>query len=347
MAWEKLIRSGSNAHLNQVTASFFRGDGSALTGVASSSYAVSASYAPGGFTGAGPDTSIQFRDGSAVTGSSNLLFDKTINVLRLSGATSINAITASGNINNYLQINLQNLNASSTASTDIVATNNTGTEIGNYIDMGINSSTYSVSSLLGGANDAYLYSTGSKLIIGNVTPSVHPSSSIYFVVGGLEQSTHTKMIISSSGVVSASAFAGNGSQLTNISSASFSVTSSYFQEIKSVGLTIDGGGSIITTGIKADITFPYSGYINAWYLTSDVAGDIVIDVWKDTFANFPPTVADTITGTELPTLSGTAFNSDTNLTTWSKQVTTGDVIRFNVVSAATIKRVNLVIKILT
>lgn len=149
--------------------------------------------------------------------------------------------------------------------------------------------------------------------------------------------------------VTASFFSGNGSALTGVvaSSASFATTASYFQDTKSVGLTIDGGGSIITTGIKGDITLPYSGYINAWYLTSDVAGDIVIDVWKDTFANFPPTVADTIAGTEQPTLSGTSFNFDTNLTTWTRQVQTGDVIRFNVVSAATLKRITLVIKILT
>ena len=34
--WKKVIVSGSNAHLNQVTASYFSGDGSGLTGVGSS-----------------------------------------------------------------------------------------------------------------------------------------------------------------------------------------------------------------------------------------------------------------------------------------------------------------------
>lgn len=53
MAWEKLIRSGSNAHLNQVTASFFSGNGANVTGVVSSSYALSASWAPGDSGGNG------------------------------------------------------------------------------------------------------------------------------------------------------------------------------------------------------------------------------------------------------------------------------------------------------
>jgi hypothetical protein len=39
--WNKIILSGSNAHLNQVTASFFSGDGSGITNVQS---ALTASY---------------------------------------------------------------------------------------------------------------------------------------------------------------------------------------------------------------------------------------------------------------------------------------------------------------
>ena len=35
--WKKVVVSGSNAELNSVTASYFKGDGSALTGVSSSS----------------------------------------------------------------------------------------------------------------------------------------------------------------------------------------------------------------------------------------------------------------------------------------------------------------------
>lgn len=46
--WKKIIVSGSNAHLNQVTASFFSGDGSGINNVISSSYALTASYALNG-----------------------------------------------------------------------------------------------------------------------------------------------------------------------------------------------------------------------------------------------------------------------------------------------------------
>jgi len=33
-SWKKVVVSGSRAHLNDVTASFFKGDGSALTNIA-------------------------------------------------------------------------------------------------------------------------------------------------------------------------------------------------------------------------------------------------------------------------------------------------------------------------
>lgn len=127
-------------------------------------------------------------------------------------------------------------------------------------------------------------------------------------------------------------------------SASYAETASYYREVKTFGITIDGGGSAITTGVKGDITIPFSCTIDSWYITADQAGSIVIDVWKDTLANFPPTVADTIAGTEKPSLSGAAFNSDTNLTSFTRSLAANDVIRFNVDSVATITRANLVFK---
>lgn len=113
----------------------------------------------------------------------------------------------------------------------------------------------------------------------------------------------------------------------------------------SFGITIDGGGSAITTGVKGYITIPYNCTITGWDIFSDVSGSIVVDVWKDTYANFPPTVADTIAGSEKPTLSSAVKNQDNNLTTWTTSVSSGDIIGFNVDSASTLTRVNLIIKV--
>jgi hypothetical protein len=84
---------------------------------------------------------------------------------------SYNVISGKGDINNYLQLNIQNKSSGSNASSDIVATADNGNENGNYIDMGINSGGYSNTSLpiLGTADKGYLYSTAGDFVIGNGT----------------------------------------------------------------------------------------------------------------------------------------------------------------------------------
>jgi hypothetical protein len=78
-------------------------------------------------------------------------------------------------------------------------------------------------------------------------------------------------------------------------------------------------------------------------MIADQSGSCVIDVWKA--AGTIPTVANTIAGTEKPTLSTQQINSDTNLTTWTSSVSPGDIFAFNVDSTSVLTRVNLSIYI--
>lgn len=110
-----------------------------------------------------------------------------------------------------------------------------------------------------------------------------------------------------------------------------------------VEMIIGNGTDVISTGIQGDIRFPFAATITGVYLFADQDGDIIIDLWKDTFANFPPTVADTITASEKPTLSTSDTDSDTTLTGWTTSITAGDIIRVNVDSVATCTRVSLVL----
>ena len=112
----------------------------------------------------------------------------------------------------------------------------------------------------------------------------------------------------------------------------------------SFGLTIDGGGSDIITGNKGYLTIPYAGTITGWQLISNTSGSCVIDVWKTSAGNIP-TVANTITGIEKPTLSSQQINSDLNLSTWTTSVSQYDVFAFNVDSTSGLTRVNLSIYI--
>ena len=108
---------------------------------------------------------------------------------------------------------------------------------------------------------------------------------------------------------------------------------------------IDGGGSAITTGIKGDLTVPFACNINSATLLADQSGSIVVDVWKDTYGNYPPTVADTITASAKPTISTATKATDSTLTGWTKAIAEGDTLRFNVDSITTVTRVTLSLKV--
>jgi len=112
-----------------------------------------------------------------------------------------------------------------------------------------------------------------------------------------------------------------------------------------VTFVIDGGGSAISTGIKGDIEIPFACTIERVELLADQSGSIVIDIWKDTYANFPPLVADTITASAKPTLSAATKSEDATLTGWTTSVAAGDILRFNVDSASTVTRVTLTLRL--
>lgn len=92
---------------------------------------------------------------------------------------------------------------------------------------------------------------------------------------------------------------------------------------------------------QIDIVVPFACTITGVTLLADAAGDIVIDIWKDTYANFPPVNGDSITASAPPTLSSAAKSQDTTLTGWTTSLAAGDILRFNVDSAATVARVTL------
>ena len=111
-------------------------------------------------------------------------------------SSSFNVISGKGNLNNYLQLNIQNLNSGTSASSDLVATADNGNETSNYVDLGVNSSTYSTGTITGGADNAYLYSTGNDFIIGNSTAA----KNLVFFTGGTA-TTNEAMRINGSGNV--------------------------------------------------------------------------------------------------------------------------------------------------
>lgn len=108
-----------------------------------------------------------------------------------------------------------------------------------------------------------------------------------------------------------------------------------------IQFTIDGGGSAITVGTQIVIDITHSGTLTAWRGLADQSGSQVIDVWVDTYANYPPTNADSITNGHEPALSSATKAEDTDLSDWAagRAVTAGQVMIVNVDSNTSITRI--------
>lgn len=108
---------------------------------------------------------------------------------------------------------------------------------------------------------------------------------------------------------------------------------------------IDGGGLEISTGANGETRVPFNCTIQEVTLLADQSGSIVVDIWKDTFANFPPTDADSITASAVPTISSSTKSTDNTLTGWTKSISAGDILMFNVDSVTTIQRCTIVLNV--
>lgn len=115
--------------------------------------------------------------------------------------------------------------------------------------------------------------------------------------------------------------------------------------IKTIAYVIDGGGAPILTGVAGDLWIPFACTINQVVMLADQSGSIVVDIWADEYANFPPDNSDSITSATPPTISATTKSSDSTLSGWTTSIAAGDTLRFNVDSASTVQRVTLSLKV--
>jgi hypothetical protein len=129
-----------------------------------------------------------------------------------------------GNANSYSQLNFQNINTGTSASTDFIATADNGSDTTYYVDVGINSSTFNDPANYPGfgPNDSYVHNHGGNLIL-------NPESSgkaINFMIGGTD-------VTDIAGYVDST-----GLSITGIVSASGNVT----------GANLNTAGKVVATG---------------------------------------------------------------------------------------------------
>lgn len=109
----------------------------------------------------------------------------------------------------------------------------------------------------------------------------------------------------------------------------------------SFGVTVDGGGTVLTTGSKGTVIVPFACTITGWSIVADQAGSVTFDVDKAADgASTNPSVS--IVASAAPALSTDQIERSTTLTGWTTAVAANDVIEFEVTgSPATITRATL------
>lgn len=107
----------------------------------------------------------------------------------------------------------------------------------------------------------------------------------------------------------------------------------------SFGVTVDGGGSVVTAGSKGFVVVPFACTITGWSIVADQSGSVAFDVEKAADGVVPST---SIVASAAPTLTADQIERSTTLTSWTTSVTANDVIEFEITGTpATITRATL------
>ena len=113
------------------------------------------------------------------------------------------------------------------------------------------------------------------------------------------------------------------------------------QPIRAITYVIDGGGSVINTGVAGALYVPFACAIEGVTLLADEPGSVVADIWKAALGSYPPSAGNSICASDLPTISSAQDSADTSLTGWTTAIAAGDTLIFNVVSVTAIKRLTI------
>ena len=110
---------------------------------------------------------------------------------------------------------------------------------------------------------------------------------------------------------------------------------------ETIGISVNNGSSVLTTGVKGHRTIPYACDIIDWRVTSTDSGAIEWGINYCTYANFPTMTANAIHHSEAPGIAATGSKDESAGTiaggNWTKyQFDAGDIIEFEIDSVTTL-----------
>ena len=112
---------------------------------------------------------------------------------------------------------------------------------------------------------------------------------------------------------------------------------------RTVNYVIDSGSLPMQVGDKGKLTIDVGGVIENVRVLSDQTGDIVFDISKTTFANYP--TFNSITDAQRIQLINKDKYFDDVLNNWTTTITAGDILQFDVISVNNIRRLLISLKL--
>lgn len=90
------------------------------------------------------------------------------------------------------------------------------------------------------------------------------------------------------------------------------------------------GRTLATTplpvGLVGTVRIPYNGTITEWGIVSEEEGILLLDIYKATFETYPPTIYDSITGSQRPYLENESKRESSDISQWNTSVAEGDFL---------------------
>lgn len=118
--------------------------------------------------------------------------------------------------------------------------------------------------------------------------------------------------------------------------------------VSTVGITIDGGGSVPSTGIKGFIQIPFGCTITGWSIVADQSGSASLDIWFLAGSAPPaapgiPTSSNKISASAPAALSSaqSAAGGASAISTWTAALSQWGTLAFNLSSVTTCTRITL------
>ena len=112
---------------------------------------------------------------------------------------------------------------------------------------------------------------------------------------------------------------------------------------RTINYVVDSGSIAMLSGNKGSVTLDVSGVIETLTILSDQQGDLIIDIKKSNYTDFP--TFSSIVGGVYPQMSNSRKVRDDVVNNWDTTLVSGDILTFDVIAVNNINRFLISLKL--